>query len=89
MAHTKAPWYAVNFAGFWVIQNGEKYEDTRILDEDSCPDAEANAKLAAAAPELLEALKDIINCQFNPTKTLASLNGAISNAQQLLHKIQS
>ena len=48
----------------------------------------ANAKLIAAAPELLEALKDVINCQFNPTITLAGLNGAISNAQQLLHKLQ-
>jgi hypothetical protein len=56
MLHTKAPWFAVEFAGFWQIQDGPYYENTNILDEDKSPDAKANAKLAAMAPELLAAL---------------------------------
>ena len=52
-------------------------------------ESKANAKLIAAAPDLLEALKDIINCQYNPSITLAGLNGAISNARQLLNQIES
>ncbi|MEP6947729.1 MAG: hypothetical protein ABI863_00580 [Ginsengibacter sp.] len=31
-----------------------------LLDIDKCPDAEANAKLSAAAPDLLEMLQSII-----------------------------
>ena len=58
MKHTRGPWFAVNYACFWNIQREDFYNDKdNLLDETICPDAEANAKLIAAAPDLLEALK--------------------------------
>ena len=39
--------------------------------------------------ELREALKDIINCQLSPIKTLANLNGAISEAKRLITAIKN
>lgn len=57
MKYTKAPWVAVQYANFWNLQKEGFYSDTdNLLDEDKNIDAEANAKLAAAAPELLHAL---------------------------------
>ena len=59
--HTPGPWYPVEFAGFHVIKT-EPYYDAGddLLDVEESPNAEANAKLIAAAPELLECLKEII-----------------------------
>lgn len=33
--------YAVNYAGYWELQDGEYYEDTRLLHEDEYEKAEA------------------------------------------------
>ncbi len=57
MKHTKGQWYPVLYASFWNIQDGKGYGDNNLLDESRCPDAEANAKLAASAPDLLNALR--------------------------------
>ena len=64
--HTPGPWYYVDYAGSFVIQDGPYYEDPNILcydDEFGIGDsekAEANAKLAAAAPDLLKACIDVM-----------------------------
>jgi len=57
MKHTSGPWYAVYYAGFWNIQDGPYYRDKSLLNEEVNPNAQANAQLAAAAPDLLEAIK--------------------------------
>jgi hypothetical protein len=51
--HTPGPWYPIAYGGFWDIQTEKYYGETSVLNEDSCPNAEANATLAARAPELL------------------------------------
>ena len=57
MKHTKGPWVAIEYGGYWNIQKEDAYSNTYdLLNEEKCPDAEANAKLAAAAPELLQVL---------------------------------
>ena len=62
--HTPGPWFAVDYAGSFCIQSGPTYEDKDLLSYDSfsgqkycvsIDTAEANATLAAAAPDLLEA----------------------------------
>lgn len=60
MAYTKGEWFPVQYANFWEIQIGRFYGDVSLTNEESCPDAEANAKLMAAAPDLLEALKEVV-----------------------------
>lgn len=67
--YTPAPWFAVDYAGSFCIQNGPMYDDTDLLCYDSIfsdivPPSkdvvEANAKLMAAAPEMLKDLKSLI-----------------------------
>lgn len=60
MKHTKAPWFPVNYAGYWMLQTKDEYSSKDdLLNEEHSPDAEANAKLAACAPQLLKALKGL------------------------------
>ena len=55
--HTPGPWFAVQYANWFNIQTTEEYSASDVLDLECCEEAEANARLAAAAPELLEELK--------------------------------
>lgn len=58
--HTPGPWYAIEYAGMWDIQSVDEYsQDNNLLDMENDDRAEANAKLIAAAPELLEALVNV------------------------------
>lgn len=77
---TPAPWYPVEYSGFWDIQDAPFYNAKRITsyDEDVFEGtavtekvAKANVTLIAAAPLLLEAcidgLKLIEKCYHNDT----------------------
>lgn len=59
--HTPGPWHPVNYGGYYMIQSGPFYESADILDEAQTPNAEQNAKLIAAAPQLLEACMNLEN----------------------------
>ncbi len=66
MKHTKASWFAVDYAGQWAIQSGPYYGDPDLLrvDEEDGVDeetAKANSLLAVNAPAMLEALKESVN----------------------------
>ncbi|GAB4003107.1 hypothetical protein GCM10028807_62890 [Spirosoma daeguense] len=56
--HTPGPWFAVNYAGFLILQTEPFYGESDLLNESICKEAEANARLMAAAPDLLEQLKE-------------------------------
>ena len=58
--HTSGPWFAVEYSGYHNLHDSDQYGATNILDEDECAKASYNAKLAAAAPELLEALVNVL-----------------------------
>ena len=77
--HTKGPWHV---GGTWSMGNrGETTQTTVIYSDDCIPlvqtcwgegyrgkkESEANAHLVAAAPELLEALEDIVD-QWQKTR---------------------
>ena len=59
---TPGPWYAINFSGYWNIMTGDYYESDDTTDSDAVGDnkAEKNAYLQAAAPDLLEALQNLL-----------------------------
>lgn len=71
--------YPVEYAGYIYMNDKPFYEGDNVLDLDAFGEevAWANAKLYEAAPELLEALIDILDAQTNPKRSLASLNSAI------------
>ena len=60
--HTPAPWHPVHFTYWWELKNGPSYTDANILQyhDSRCSrhEAEANARLAAAAPDLLEVCQE-------------------------------
>lgn len=89
--HTSGPWYYSNYAGTFMLQDGPYYEDNLILSYDEAfsdidmETAEANAKLAAAAPDLLES--EIKNLEFLRwiTTQLSSFN-MYSDKRELLYQ---
>ena len=46
----------------------------------------ANARLIAAAPELLEVLQDLVNTWMNPDKPIGEMCPLIENAQRIIKK---
>lgn len=77
--HTPGPWFAVDYAGTFVIQDSEYYEGRMLLSRDDCKSkeqAKANAMLAAAAPELLKKLIEIepvltdANCELRDMRNI-------------------
>lgn len=62
MKHTKGPWFAINYAGYISLQSRDEYSDTDdLLNEDKCPDAEANGTLCSIAPEMFDAMQEFID----------------------------
>ncbi|MEJ8803150.1 hypothetical protein [Pontibacter sp. H249] len=59
--HTPAPWHHIEYSGYSQLHDGDHYGATNLLDEDECSAAHFNGKLAAAAPELLDALEILLN----------------------------
>lgn len=57
--HTPSPWYNTEFAGKWMISDSYYYDGNDLLNSEDTDEitSEANAKLMAAAPEMLEALQ--------------------------------
>ena len=69
------------------VEDNKGLVAAHIYNAKSTEETIANAKLIAAAPELLEVLELIIDSQYNPKKTLANMNSEISKARDLLSKI--
>jgi hypothetical protein len=85
MKHTPGPWYPTEYAGYWELNDGPYYENAQLLNAEDYPNAEANATLAAAAPELLEALQmlyaDANTDRYNMRLgTMATVESAIKKA---------
>lgn len=59
MKHTKGPWDFFSGMGGWYINSKEGKTVADAYGENK-EEAKANAKLIAAAPDLLEALQDIV-----------------------------
>lgn len=84
--HTKGPWFSgpkCEISG-WVNIYSIEDDGFESLPFAACKhhDQEANARLIAAAPELLEALKAAIDCGMVPI-TSASEGGASKHSRQV------
>lgn len=101
--HTPGPWYAVDNGVYWEIGIGpDKYSPKigdvcaskhRGKDEDPVDGLlveEANARLIAAAPELLEALEEIrsaaIDLDQDEESSVTALENAIRKARLAIAK---
>lgn len=67
--HTPGPWVATNrptFSGhdFWTVHSLQSRDDVVYVTLRCNDQLEANARLIAAAPELLEALEGCLTCEF-------------------------
>lgn len=90
---TPAPWYPVEYSGFWDIQDEPFYSAKRITSYDSDvfegtavseKVAKANVMLMAAAPDILEAcIKMVEACHKHNLTVLAPEHYAM---QAAIHK---
>jgi hypothetical protein len=65
MAHTKGEWKAFipkGSNGFWYVHASGKVEVATLYQSVPPAELEANAHLIAAAPDMLEALKEALSC---------------------------
>jgi hypothetical protein len=92
--HTKGPWVAVERQRkLWVLTNPDSKPFTGqvIAQQTTCPDWEANARLIAAAPELLATCEqarlwvalqgEVPGCGPAARAMLAVLDAAIAKAE--------
>lgn len=86
MKHTLGPWHAVEYGGKWAIQKENFYSDSDdLLDEEYCKNATANAKLVASAPELLEALKEMVR-MYKKVQPAGGWQGVYEGAVHAIEK---
>lgn len=90
MAHTKGPWeygIAHNYHGFHIAPKGtlptlaacERFGMEMTIDCFNFPgETEDNARLIAAAPELLDALKELVCCP--------AFTGSVFEKDEISHK---
>lgn len=59
---TLGPWYAVEYAGQWNLNDGPYYECKNVMSADDVTYeiAEANSFMASAAPEAIEFIADLL-----------------------------
>lgn len=58
--YTYGPWQAVEYVDCFKLLKITFHGEIHLFDKNDCEDAKYNARLAAAAPELLEACKTLL-----------------------------
>ncbi|MFA6509963.1 MAG: hypothetical protein WCV62_05860 [Candidatus Peribacteraceae bacterium] len=93
MPHTPGPWIVVDNVGEFAIDspvesnNGdESIEVCMISHQDEDPQVRANARLIAAAPELLEALKELIDGEEKCTED--EFIASVQKARAVIAKVE-
>lgn len=87
--HTQGPWYPIEYAGVFNINDEPFYEGQNLFDRDYFEEAELNARLAASSPELLNACREAVSTiemlmgdklDVSASMSLASIQKAIRKA---------
>lgn len=60
-AATPGPWHAVQICNWWHIQDGPRYDDNSVIDEDERPEAAASATFITHAREDIPRLLDFVD----------------------------
>lgn len=91
MTHTPGPWRVApddtSFGGYVAISGGDHFGLAEVVVElggKPYPDGEANAKLIAAAPEMLEALRalvDDVESKWGDPHTLRHARATLAKAE--------
>jgi len=85
--HTPGPWsVGRNFSDDCFVVTDEKCEIEIYCEHESQRKAKANAALIAAAPDLLEALQNLIACCSFPTSGNDAFQTAVDSARTVLVK---
>lgn len=82
--HTQAPWFHVWNGHYWDIQNTNKVHaprDVHISAMNFTPRGEADARLVAAAPELLSALEGMFDIKVTMKHRKKVARAAIKKAK--------
>jgi hypothetical protein len=85
MSYTKGPWEVDEPHQIWAKSAGEYVAITKVEQWETIPreQAEANARLIAAAPDLLEALKNVIRGVPDTWDGVIKARAAIAKAERL------
>lgn len=86
--HTPGPWKAELRDGMKTISSHEEPYTIICKPHHAGGDVEANARLIAAAPELLEALEDLTFHVMNNSIPFSVLQEKIKKAQQAIAKAE-
>jgi hypothetical protein len=86
MSYTKGPWSLTEFRGCFAYVSSVYHGDLarvvwRMEDDEHTPECEANARLIAAAPDLLEALKNVIRGVPDTWDGVIKARAAINKAE--------
>lgn len=82
--YTSGPWHPINYAGYIRLQDGPYYEDNDVMNEEVCEEAEVNAKLAAASPEMFEALTKYVSLSDRQEKAFEVLQDSEGETDNLV-----
>jgi hypothetical protein len=74
-------WYPIEFAGTWMILDEPFYEGKDVMNAENVGEirAEKNAQLVASAPDLLEALIEIIDGKNRGVSGRLIINEGLEN----------
>lgn len=86
---TPGPWEIADIDDGWkdcVSARSANGNVIAVAETDNKEAAEADARLIAAAPDMLEVLQDLVNTWMSPDKSIGEMCYSIENAQRIIKK---
>lgn len=84
--HTPGPWFPVEYSGFWEIQLADEYSMMdNLLDEGCNPNAQADAKLMASAPQMFGEISTLEQKIIDYDKQVLEQKGEIERLKNVVY----